>query len=512
MENKEKNGLNKKSYLIKSSLTLSITQIVLTIIGFFSIWVSGNFINSFEMGIISIFTMFYTLTNLISLNLPDGIMRYLSLYIGENNQEKIQKVINLAFIVYISFIILLNIIIPILMITILNYLSISYSFLQFFIIILAVNFLHLFSYLKIMATAFKHYNKIAIISFVCNSSGTIFSIFFIILGYPVTGFTTRWVLINFIGLIILLIVIIKYRIPFMIKTEKGFYSFREILTFSLPSFVNSFIQTIILTFFVKLSISFYFGMDILGYYEFGLKFISIFISLMIGFNQIIMIHFTHEYGERGMDGIKENLTWTLRVTSFILIFLTYFTLIFGYSLFSCFLPIFIPSLFFLYGILIFQVTSLIYYPFTNLLFAIGKNWQIFSAYLVGYSGLFTVFLFLPYFNIMGIVIGFAVYHLLYLITLLSISKRYLKIKVYILIPIKFFLITSPILIIGALLNLFLNLFYFIPINFGIIFLSFMLTIRFGKLITESDIDRGFTFLPNSIRKLIKKLFISKLHY
>ena len=93
--------------------------------------VSGNFINSQEMGVISIFTMFYTLASLISLNLPDGIMRYLSLYIGENNQEKIQKVINLAFIIYISFIGLLNVIIPITMICNVSYNLSNYIIINF---------------------------------------------------------------------------------------------------------------------------------------------------------------------------------------------------------------------------------------------------------------------------------------------------------------------------------------------------------------------------------------------
>ncbi|NHI92303.1 MAG: hypothetical protein EAX96_07350 [Candidatus Lokiarchaeota archaeon] len=497
----------KKSYIIQSSLWYFVTQIILVLLGLFSVWVSGNFINSYDMGLISILTLFYSIGSTLSLYLPNGIIRYLSLYVGKDDKVKIQELVNLSFVIYLFIILITSILIPILIFFTLNFMKMSIELIIFLILIFSVNLLHIFTYLKIFVNSFKHYLAMTIVSFISTSLGTLISIFIIIGGFSIIGFISRWIFINLIGIIVLIIVCIKFKLPLLIKSLKLF-SFKEILKFAYPSFLSGISSIIILNFFVKLSLGGVFGLDQLGYYEFGLKILNIFMSLMTGFIQIIYIHFTSEYGTKGIIAIKENLTWSLRFNSFFLLFLLYATLIFSYPLFSIFLPLYIPSLLYVNGILIFQVINMIFNPFACTLFALGKNLRINIADIIGQVGLLCIFLFLPFLNIYGIIIGYATYQTLNFIIILLFTRKYVNIKPYMMIPLKIFLKTFPLLVIGLLLFIFLNQIYFIPINFFIIILLSILWIRYGKLIREKDIDLGLSFLPEKIRVIIKKVILT----
>ena len=46
-------------------------------------------------------------------------------------------------------------------------------------------------------------------------------------------------------------------------------------------------------------------------------------------------------------------------------------------------------------------------------------------------------------------------------------------------------------------------------NFLIVFGLLIVFVRIGKLITEKDVEKGFSFLPDKIKKLVIKLFVSK---
>ena len=509
MELKDEGDKDQKSYLIKSSLVFSISQIFVFLIGIVSIWVSGNYINSYSMGIISIFSTFYTMASLITLNLPDGLVRYLSLFLGEKNEQKVQEVINLNYVLFFVTLIATVIIIPIIIVTVSNFLNIQFDYTQLSILIMSVILFQCYSFLRIILTSFKHYNKIAIISLISNSAGMVISIIMMILGFDVTGFIIRWLILNLTGVAIIAILIIKLKLPFRKKTKKLF-SIVKILNFSLPSFINTVFLIIILNFYVKVTIGAIFGLDVLGYYEFALKIIAIVTGIMLGFSQITQIHYSHEFGKGGKEKIKENLNWSLRLTTFILIPLIFFMIIFGYPIFLYFLPKYIPSIPYLYGILVFNILPYIYVPFISFLYAYGKNWYISLAYIIGYSPLIFIFLFfLPQLGIFGIILGSDIFYFVFTILILVFSNKFISIKNLVLIPVKFTLISSPILITGLLLVTFLNQIYFIPFILFIFLVGFLLLIRYGNLINENDIDRGFSFLPEKIINLIKKIFLKK---
>lgn len=506
MENGKKIESDSKSYLIKSSLTFTTTNITLFILGFFSIWISGNYISSYDMGIISILTIFYSMAELITLSLNVGVQRYLSVNLGKNDTDKAQNIINLAFLFLIFFIMGTNSIIPIIMIFVLNYIQIQLDFTIFMIIISACNFYQLYIYFNTLAISYKQYNKVAIVTFIATSIGILSSLFFIIQGYSIGGFIIRYVISNLVGFILLVIIMAKLKLSFHIKS-KEFYDLKKIFNFSFPHFINTLFINVIFYFFVKLMIANILGLNVLGYYEFSFTIINIFNTIMLGFNNIILIHLSHEYGERKIEGIKDNLRWITRIMSFILIPLLYITLIFGYSFLFYIVPKYLSSIFFLNGLVISTVMPLLYYSFTGLLFALGKNWKILIANFVSYAGLVFAYFFLPYLGVFGVIIADYVCRILYIITLLIFSEKYVKVKEYAFIPIKFILKTIPILIICMLFSLIFPQIYLIPINLAIFSGLFLIWARYGRLISEWEIDKGFSFLPETLIKIIKKIFI-----
>jgi len=505
--NAQENGESEdKGYLIKSSLTFSVVNIVLFIVGIFSIWVSGNFISAYDMGIISIFSVFYSMAELMTLSLNVGIQRYLSMHIGEQNDEKAQSIVNLAFILLLFYLLGTNIFIPIIMIFAIGFLSIPIDFIVIMIVIAACNCYQLFYYFNNLLSVYKHYNKVAIISFIASLSGTLASLFLIIQGFSVSGFMIRFVVSNLVGFVILFVILVKLKLSFR-KKSNAYYDFKKILNFSLPHFLNVLFVTMIFYFFLKLTIAGVLGLEILGYYEFSFTIINLFSSVMLGFNNIILIHLSHEYGKRGIDGIEDNLNWVTRFSTFLIIPILYLTLIFGYSALLYFLPRYLPSVVFLNTLVISGVMPLIYYSFTAFLFAYGKNWEILVANGVSISSLFIVYIFLPYLGITGIIIGDYIVRLLYLGIIFAFCAKYIEIKRFVIIPVTFVLKTIPILIIGLLLGFFFPQIYFIPVNLLIFMSLTIIWVRYGKLISAWEIDKGFSFLPPKIIKLVKKILI-----
>ncbi|NHI94806.1 MAG: lipopolysaccharide biosynthesis protein [Candidatus Lokiarchaeota archaeon] len=509
MDPQNDNNSNEKGFIIKSTLTFSLTNIILFAIGLCSLWVSGTFISSYDMGIISILTIFYSMAELMTLSLNVGVQRYLSFHLGENDKEKAQSIINLAFLFLIFYLIGSNTIIPIVMILVLNILSISVDFFIILVILSAVNFYQLFTYFNSLLSTYKQYNKVAIISFISSITGILISLFFIIQGFSIIGFIIRYVISNLVGFVLFVSIMHKLKLSFYIKSKK-FYELKKIFNFSFPHFINVFFINMILYFFVKTMIASFLGLNTLGYYEFSYNIFNIFNTIMLGFNNIILIHLTHEYGERGIDGIKANLSWITRVISFIVFPLLYFILIFSYPFLFFIIPKYLPSVMFLNWLVISGVIPLIYYAFTGVLFALGKNWQILISNTISYMGLTILYVFLPYLGVIGVIIGDYTLRISYTIIILLFCTKYVEIREHVIIPIKFFVKTLPIAIIGTIFSLIFPQIYFIPFNILIFLGLFIVIVRYGKLISVWEIDKGFSFLPEKLLKIIKKIFIKEI--
>ncbi|MHA1894988.1 MAG: hypothetical protein ACTSX4_10835, partial [Candidatus Helarchaeota archaeon] len=417
-----------------------------------------------------------------------------------------QQVINLAFMLLIFYLLTTNLFMPIIMILTLNFLSISFDLVTILIILSACNFYQLFSYFNNLLSAYRHYNKIAIISLIGSISGTLISILFIVQGFSIDGFMIRYVISNLVGFILLFIIMSKFKLSFRKKSKEN-YDFKKILNFSLPHFFNVLFVTLIFYLFVKMAIARVLGLEILGYYEFSFTIVNIFNSMMIGFNSIILIHLSHEYGKNGIEGIRKNLNWITRFSTFILIPLLYFTLIFGYSALFYFLPRYVPSIVFVNWLITSGIIPLIYYSFTAFLFAHGKNWQILIANGISFSSIFVIYIFLPLLGVIGVIVGDFLIRILYVMVIFLFCAKYMKIREFVLIPLVFIGKTIPILIIGYLLSLLFPQIYFIPINLLIFLGLFVIWIRYGSLISAWEIDNGFSFLPNKMLKIIKKILI-----
>ena len=107
----------------------------------------------------------------------------------------------------------------------------------------------------------------------------------------------------------------------------------------------------------------------------------------------------------------------------------------------------------------------------------------------------------------GVIVGDFLIRILYVMVIFLFCAKYMKIREFVLIPLVFIGKTIPILIIGYLLSLLFPQIYFIPINLLIFLGLFVIWIRYGSLISAWEIDNGFSFLPNKMLKIIKKILI-----
>ena len=509
MESQKIQDSSGKSYIIKSSLTFSATNIILFVVGILSIWVTGTYISSYNMGVISLLSVFYSMSDLMMLGLGVGINRYMSVHIGEGNYEDAQNIVNLAFILLGFYLIATNIIIPIIMFSVLNFFQITYDFYLILFMIISVNFYQLYWYFVMLLTAYKQYNKVAIVSFIATLAGILLSLFLIVQGYNVNGFITRWLITNLVGFILFFAITVKLKLSYR-KKGKTLYSLKKIFNFSLPYFLISLLLNLISYLFVKTAIGIVLGLDTLGYYEFSFTLINIFSSIMLGFNSISLTHLSHEYGRGGIEAIEANIHWMLKISTFIIVPLLYFILIFGYPALLYFVPRYIPSVVFLNALVISNIIPLIYYSYLGVLFALGKNWRLLFANVIAYSGLFVFYFFLPYIGITAIIIGDYCLRVFYIVGILIFASKYVDVKKHYLAPIKFIIKTLPILVIGLLIGFFFPQIYVIPINAVLFVGLFVLWVRFGNLISAWEIDKGFSFLPERVRKFVKIIFIRKM--